>query len=163
MDAVALDLRLPPAWDAILAAWEPCHETLGRAGLSPEEIEPLCMVARELLENAVKYGSYAAGEAIELRVRISPGDVTIEVKNPVGGTPEQLRRVREALRSLRGEDPMQAYVERLKALAALPAEASGGLGLARIACEGRGLLDFHLDGQSRLAVSAVWLRTRDPI
>ena len=158
MNPVALDLRLPPDWEAILAAWEPCHEALSKAGLSREEAESLCMVARELLENAVKYGAYARGELIDLVVRIGPEDVTIEVKNPVGGGPEQVRRVREALRSLRGDDPLQAYVERMRALARGPAEEAGGLGLARIACEGRGLLDFRLDGDGKLAVSAVWLR-----
>src|SRR5574337_218251 len=141
MDPVALDLRLAPDWEAILAAWEQCRAALRRPGLADDELEPLCMVARELLENAVKYGSFAPGEVIGLRMRIAPADVTIEVTNPVGGGPEQLRRVREALRSVRGDDPMQTYVERLRALAHEPAHGGGGLGLARIACEGRGLLD----------------------
>jgi anti-sigma regulatory factor (Ser/Thr protein kinase) len=158
MDPVALDLRLPPDWDAILAAWDPCHDALCRAGLAEDEIEPLCMVARELLENAVKYGAYGPGDTVELTLRVRPFDVTIEVRNPVGGGPEQVRRVREALRSTRGDDPLEVYVERMRALARGPADAGGGLGLARIACEGRGLLDFHLDGANKLAVSAVWLR-----
>jgi anti-sigma regulatory factor (Ser/Thr protein kinase) len=158
MDPVALELRLPPEWDAILTAWEPCHDALRRGGLADGEIEPLCMVARELLENAVKYGAYGPGEQVELTLRVRPLDVTIEVRNPVGGGPDQARRVREALRSMRGDDPLEMYVDRMRALARGATEAAGGLGLARIACEGRGLLDFHLDGENRLAVSAVWLR-----
>ncbi|HEX8909414.1 MAG TPA: ATP-binding protein [Anaeromyxobacteraceae bacterium] len=159
MDPVALELRLPPEWAAILATWDTCQVALRDAGLAEGEIEPLCMVARELLENAVKYGSYGPGDTVELTVRVGAAVVTVEVRNPVGGGPDQVRRVREALRSLRdGDDPLHHYVERMRALAREPAGLSGGLGLARIAWEGRGLLDFRLDGDNKLAVSAVYSR-----
>ena len=158
MNPVALDLRLPPDGDAILAAWDPCRDALRRAGLPEAHIAPLCMAARELLENAVKYGAYGPGDSVELTLRVRSFDVTIEVKNPVGGGPEQVRSVREALRSTRGNVPLEIYVERMSALARGPGGAGGGLGLARLTCDGRGLLDFHLDGANKLAVSAVWLR-----
>jgi hypothetical protein len=160
VETVALELRLPPEWEVILAAWERCHAVLDQAGLSAPEQDALCMVARELLENAVKHGAYGPGDAVELSLRADAEDVTIEVRNPVDVPAEQLRRVREALRGLRDAgDPLAAYVDRLKALAREPTAPAGGLGLARIACEGRGQLDFHLvDGGSALAVSAVYLR-----
>lgn len=158
METVALHLRLPPEWEAILAAWGPCRAALDRAGLSAPEQDALCMVARELLENAVKHGRYAPGEAVELSLRAGAEDVTIEVRNPIGEPAEQLRRLREALREVRSAgDPLEAYVGRLKALAREPCEPAGGLGLARIACEGRGRLEVGLVGRA-LAVSAVYPR-----
>jgi hypothetical protein len=161
MESTVLELRLAPEWEAILAAWEPCSTTLSRAGLSDDERASLCMVTRELLENAVKYGGFGEGEAVELTLRASRDDVIIEVRNPLHGVaPEQLRMFDQAIQWIRGyQDPFEAYVERMKALSSEPYhEGKSGLGLTRIAYEGRSIVDFYVAPSNQLAVSAVYLR-----
>jgi len=156
----AVELRMPPVWDAVKSAWEPCQSTLRDAGLPDDEIYSLCMVGQELLENAVKYGAHAAGEPVRLELRVSRDDVTIEVKNAVGVDPAHLRRFDHAVQWIRGfQDPFEAYVERMKVVSAQPyAQGQSGLGLTRIAYEGRCALDFYVDESNTLAVSAVYRR-----
>jgi hypothetical protein len=161
MESTVLELRLAPDWDSILSAWEPCFATLSRAGLSDDERASLSMVARELLENAVKYGGFGEGEVVELTLRASRDEVTIEVRNPLHGVaPEQLRQFDHAIQWIRGyQDPFEAYVEKMKELSTEPYhEGKSGLGLTRIAYEGRSILDFYVEPSDKLAVSAVYLR-----
>lgn len=153
-----LELRVPPDWSAVQGAWEPCRNMLARAGLGDDEAYQLAMVAQELLENAVKYGAFRENETVPFAVRIGPHDVTIEVKNRVGVDDAYLRRFDQAIQWIRGfQDPFEAYVERLKFVSARPySPGESGLGLTRIAYEGRCAIDFYVDEASVLAVSAVY-------
>jgi hypothetical protein len=151
-------MKLKPDWDAIPAAWDPCAQLFSVHGLSSDETYGLCMVVRELLENAVKYGRFADGSPpIDVDIGVTAREVTIEVKNPVGVDSEHLREFDRAIQWIRGfQDPFEAYVERLK-LASSQAWGSGksGLGLTRVVYEGRCALDFYVDAGNTLAVSAV--------
>jgi len=155
-----LKLRVPPEWDAVKAAWDPCREMLRAAGLGDDEAYALAMVAQELLENAVKYGAFSGADRIRLEIRVAAGDVTVEVTNRVGLDEAHLRRFDQTVQWIRGfQDPFEAYVERMKAVSAQPyAHGQSGLGLTRIAYEGRCLIDFWVDAASTLAVSAVYRR-----
>ena len=158
--SAALDLRIAPEWEAVKAVWDACHSMLGGTGLTPDESYQLSMVAQELLENAVKYGAFGDGERIRLGLRVAPEDVTVEVKSRVGVDDVNLRRFDQMIQWIRGfQDPFEAYVERLKVVAAQPyAQGESGLGLTRIAYEGRCALDFYVDDENVLAVSAVYRR-----
>jgi hypothetical protein len=155
-----LALRLPPSWDAIPSAWDPCRRALREAGLGDDETYALCLVVQELLENAVKYGDWEHGDGnVDLAVRAACDEVTVEVKNPVA--PEAgLRQFDQAIQWIRGfQDPFEAYIEKMKVVAAEEyGEGKSGLGLTRIAYEGRCLVDFYVDASSTLAVSAVYQR-----
>jgi hypothetical protein len=155
-----LDLRVHPEWDAVKAAWEPCRAMLAAAGLDEDEAYQLAMVGQELLENAVKYGGFRPAEEIGLAVRVTPQDVTIEVRSRVGVDDAHLRRFDHSIQWIRGfQDPFEAYVERLKLVSARPyAHGESGLGLTRIAYEGRCAIDFYVDEGNVLAVSAVYRR-----
>jgi hypothetical protein len=154
-----LELSLPPEWGAVKAVWDPCRGSLERAGLAPDEAYALAMVAQELLENAVKYCA-PGGDTIRLSVQVDPEDVTVEVRSRVGVDDAHLRRFDRTVQWIRSyQDPFEAYVERLKQVALQPyAPGQSGLGLARIAYEGRCALDFYVDAGSILAVSAVYRR-----
>jgi hypothetical protein len=158
--APALELRVPPEWESIRSAWEPCRALLAEAGLGDDEAYQLAMVAQELLENAVKYGAFARGERIALAVRVGAGEVTVEVKSRALSDDANLRRFDHTVQWIRGfHDPFEAYVERLKQVSARPyAHGESGLGLTRIAYEGRCALDFYMDEGNVLAVSAVYRR-----
>jgi hypothetical protein len=155
-----LALGIEPEWDAVKATWEPCRAMLARAGLSDDETYQLAMVAQELLENAVKYGAYHEGERIDLEVRVAPEDATVEVKSRAGVDDANLRRFDQRIQWIRGfQDPFEAYVERMKIVSAQPySNGESGLGLTRIAYEGRCVLDFYVDDEGFLAVSAVYRR-----
>ena len=155
-----LELLIAPDWDAVKAVWDPCRAALRGAGLGEDESYALSMVAQELLENAVKYGAYGKGDQILLSLHVAPREVTVEVKSRVGVDDAHLRRFDETIQWIRGyQDPFEAYVERMKVVSALPyAHGQSGLGLARIAYEGRCILDFYVDDSNTLAVSAVYRR-----
>lgn len=158
--ASVLDLGIEPLWDAVKAAWEPCRAMLARAGVGEDEAYQLAMVAQELLENAVKYGAFHAGERVGLEVRVLPEEATVEVKSRVGVDDAHLRRFDQTIQWIRGfQDPFEAYVERMKIVSAQPySNGESGLGLTRIAYEGRCALDFYVDDENTLAVSAVYRR-----
>ena len=161
--ASVLDLGIEPEWDAVKAAWDPCRAMLARAGVGEDESYQLAMVAQELLENAVKYGSFRGGERVALELRVLPEEVTVEVKSRVGVDDAHLRRFDQTIQWVRGfQDPFEAYVERMKIVSAQPyAQGESGLGLTRIAYEGRCLIDFYVDGENTLAVSAVYRRAAE--
>jgi len=156
----ALELRIDPEWDAVKAAWDPCRAVLARAGLSDDESYQLAMVAQELLENAVKYGAFSDDERIALGVQATRDDVTVEVKSRVGVDDAHLRRFDQMIQWIRGfQDPFEAYVERMKIVSARPySHGESGLGMTRIAYEGRSVIDFYVDEENVLAVSAVYRR-----
>jgi hypothetical protein len=159
MDPSIFELTLSPDWSAVRAAWDPCRGMLERSGLDADESYTLAMVAQELLENAVKYGA-EDGDGIALSLRVESEDVTVEVRSRVGVDDAHLRSFDRTVQWIRGhQDPFEAYVERLKQTSARPyASGDSGLGLARIAYEGRCALDFYVDAGSILAVSAVYRR-----
>jgi hypothetical protein len=159
MDPNALELELPSDWYAVKAVWEPCRAMLRDAGLAEDEAYALAMVSQELLENAVKYGARDAGQ-IALSLRVEREDVVVEVRSRVGVDDEHLRAFDRTVQWIRGhQHPFEAYVERLKQLSVRPyVPGQSGLGLARIAYEGRCALDFYVDAGSTLAVSAVYRR-----
>jgi hypothetical protein len=155
-----LEMTVPPEWTAVKAVWDPCRTMLEGAGLGPDEAYALAMVAQELLENAVKYGACGQGEALKVALRVDPDDVTVEVASRVGVDDAHLRTFDRTVQWIRSfQDPFEAYVERLKQVSAEPyMHGKSGLGLTRIAYEGRCALDFYVDAANTLAVSAVYRR-----
>jgi hypothetical protein len=156
----ALDLAIAPDWDAVKRTWDPSHKMLVDAGLTADEGYQLAMVTQELLENAVKYGSFRHGERLLLGIRVTSEDVVIEVKSRVGVDDAHLHSFDQRIQWIRGfQDPFEAYVERMKIVSAQPfSDGESGLGLARIAYEGRSIIDFYVDENNTLAVSAVYRR-----
>jgi len=70
---------------------------------------------------------------------------------------ENLRRLDETIQWIRGyQSPFEAYVEKLKEVSTGENQGESGLGLVRIAYEGQSILDFYVDEQNMLAMSAVY-------
>jgi hypothetical protein len=156
-----LQLRIPPEWDAVKSTWDASHAMLRESGLDTDASYALAMVAQELLENAVKYGRFDKGDVVAVEIRVSDDYVTVEVRSPVAPTgDEALREFDHMIQWVRSfADPFEAYVERMKTVSSQPyAAGKSGLGLARIAYEGRCVLDFYVDASNTLAVSAVYRR-----
>ncbi len=151
--------RLNADWDRVKEVWEPCMQFFASSGWSQDESYALCMTAQELLENAVKYGSFdPTRPTIELTIDVKGPDVTIQVSSPTHANPLSLKKLDDTIQWIRGyQSPFEAYVEKLKEVSAQPFVAGeSGLGLARVAYEGRCILDFFVDDASSLSISAVY-------
>ena len=150
-------LSLLPDWNAVKAAWEPTLAHLTETGIDEETAHLLAMVSQELLENAVKYGAPRAGAQVALTLEVTKEAVTIEVKSPAGEE-KQVEKLDETIQWIRGfQDPFEAYVEKLKQVSASPYHpGESGLGLARVAYEGGCVLDFYIDEDELLCISALW-------
>ena len=130
-----------------------------RHGVAVEEAQAFTMVACELVENAIKYGYFRhENEGVLLGVRLTDSSVVVQVTNPVSEQSKTyLRELDRIIQWTRGfQDPFEAYVERVKAISGEPLSMSKScLGIARVAYEGRAALDFYLDEDGTLSVSAV--------
>lgn len=152
--------QLSSDWKEVLNVNEEVHSFLEQEGIDPNVCNTYTMVACELVENAIKYGSgdEDVERPIELTVSLRPEDITVQVRNRVDEESQiHLRRLDRALQWVRGfQDPFQAYVERLKQISREPAEkGKSGLGIVRIAYEAHVAIDFVVGEDDVLTVSAV--------
>jgi hypothetical protein len=147
-------------WDAAKRLWDECSMFFGSHGFNRDETYALTMASSELLENAVKYGDWnrAPAEKITLAIELEKGSVTIEVQCPAADDDHVLRKLDEHIQWIRGfQSPFEAYVERLKRVSSGAHEGGdSGLGLIRVAYEGRCVLDFYVSAARRMAMSAVY-------
>ncbi len=159
--SVSADCRvvIEPEWEEIERVRAAVTNVL--AGEQADVVDALTMVASELTENALKYGTFAASTAtVEVGLTRRARSHTVEVKNPVAiHADDHLRRLDVMIQWIRGhQDPFEAYLQRMEEVSRQNLESEeSGLGLVRIAYEGRSLLDFDLDEHTTLAVSAVYL------
>jgi hypothetical protein len=156
----AFTREIPCDWDLAAKLWNQCSDFLAQHGLDRDEVYALTMATSELLENAVKYGDWvrAPGDKIGLQIDVAPRSVTVEVQCPTSDDLRALRKLDEQIQWIRGfQSPFEAYVERLKLVSARGADlGESGLGLIRIAYEGRCVVDFYVTPEHRLAMSAVY-------
>ena len=106
------------------------------------------MILSELVENSIKYGDFKGSKSkIFILMDIGKDFITIEVNNPVDPKrANHLQRLDKTIQWIRGyQDSFQAYIEKLKEISRKPLEdEESGLGLARIAYEGKAILDFFV-------------------
>lgn len=155
----SLKVDISPIWEEIEPAKGTLTDFLSDLGFSEDAVDALTMVTGELMENAVKYGSFQLpSDQVGVEIRVSQGGVTIEVTNPVDEVSyHHLKNLDKAIQWIRGyQDPFEAYVDKLKEISKKPLhDEESGLGLVRIAYEGRGVLDFFVGEDGVLNVSAI--------
>jgi hypothetical protein len=155
----SLEMHLKPEWDEIENVRNEANVFLSSFGCGDDALHAISMVSSELVENAVKYGHYEEpGVQIHYSLEVDGGAIVVEVKSPLGKTSdENLRRLDETIQWIRGyQSPFEAYVEKLKEVSTGENQGESGLGLVRIAYEGQSILDFYVDEQNMLAMSAVY-------
>lgn len=156
-----IELPLHPGWDAIAPLRGAVLACLEAVFPHPPVASSLALVAAELLENAVKFGSWDPGGigAFELRVDGVDDGVVIEVANPIAPGDENVERLQEELeRIAAAPSPEEAY---LKAVRGVALGRPGALGLARAAHEGGCDLSAKLEGNV-VRVRAVTRRMGPP-
>ncbi len=154
----SLKLEINPDWSEIDNVRNSCTQFLKSHGFPGELIHSLSMILSELVENSIKYGDFEdSRKEVLIYLNISKNYITIEVNNPVDQNNfHHLKRLDKTIQWIRGyQDSFQAYIEKLKEIARKPLEdEESGLGLVRIAYEGKAILDFFvLDNM--LNVSAI--------
>ena len=152
-------LTLKPKWERIESVRIAGDQFLTRAGVSAEKVQAVTMVISELIENAIKYGCYStSADKIVAKINLDENIITVEVLNPVEkGNYHHLKELDRVIQWIRGfQNPFEAYIERVQEVSRKPLkDEESGLGLARIAYEGQSIIDFFLNEDNQLSVSAV--------
>ena len=155
----SIKFNVKPDWDEIEKVRNQSAEFLHSHHLSDETTHSLSMIISELIENGIKYGCFSmVSDRVEVVINIERSIVTIEVINPVNDCAfEHLARLDRRIQWIRGyQDPFEAYIERIKEVSKKPLQdVESGIGLVRIAYEGKALLDFFVADNLMLNVSVV--------
>jgi hypothetical protein len=158
--AKSLSIDLKPDWSELDKISDILQNFLDNSTFTRDDYDAVKMVTTELVENGIKYGYFPSNESgIKLSLKKKKNRVLIEVKNQIKDSElEHLRRLDAKIQWIRGyQNPFEAYVERLKEISNKNlAEGESGLGLVRIAYEGQSILDFYVNEDNLLAVSAVY-------
>jgi hypothetical protein len=155
----SIEFKVTPDWDEIEKIRNESAEFLQAHELSDDAVHSLSMIISELIENGIKYGNFKMVEnQVIVIINIERNMVTIEVLNPVDESAFQhLSRLDKTIQWIRGyQDPFEAYIERIKEVSKKPLnDQESGIGLVRIAYEGKALLDFYVGDDNLLNVSVV--------
>ena len=153
MTALSLTLDIAADWSKI----DPTREAVGLLVLAlfgdDDLRDALAMVSEELLENAIKYSLPASSVALAIEHR---GDgVDIAVTNAVDGGAVHLADLRARIAWVRSfATPSEAYAAALARVYAQAGDGRSGLGIARIAYEGRCGLECDESVPGRVTVTA---------
>ncbi len=156
-----LNLCIPPRWEEVELVRGRVMDFLTRQGHPEETVQSLGMVASELCENAVKYGFYPTGGfgRIEVTLDVYPHEILVIVTCPLpSGDNKHLQRFRQTLDWLQEHgDPREAYIQKMLEVADRdPHSKESGLGLPRIVYEGQSRLDYVIEEDQQLIVTATY-------
>jgi hypothetical protein len=151
---------LKPTWSELDRITDLLKDFLKNSSFTKDDFDAINMVTTELVENGIKYGYFPTPDSsVHLSLKIKNKRILVEVKNLVKDSDMvHLRRLDSKIQWIRGyQNPFEAYVEKLKEISTKALkEGESGLGLVRMAYEGQAILDFYLNEDNILAVSAVY-------
>ena len=155
----SIQFKLKPDWEEIEPIRLESSKFFEGHGFSADAVSALTMVVSELIENAIKYGLFIQPDGqVSVNIQVGRRVVTVEVSNPVdNSTFNNLRKLDRTIQWIRGyQDPFEAYLDKLKEIAKKPiTDEESGLGLVRMAYEGRGIIDFFVSEDNLLSVSVI--------
>jgi hypothetical protein len=168
-----VELSVAPVWSRVPNVRDSLTHAARAVGLVEDGAYAVGMVVSELLENAIKYGTYAEGVAIQVVVHLAAGVARVVVTNPVDPSSAHPHRLRAAVARL-GEvtSPLEAYVSRVTEILEEPAHSQvkpsagalahedSGLGIFRVAHEAESTvsLRFLAEGSVEVSASMQWSR-----
>jgi hypothetical protein len=154
--ALNLDLSIPPEWSRI----DPTREAVGLLVLAmfgdDDLKDALAMVSEELLENAIKY--CAPDTTVSIVIRNEGDKVVIAVTNVIAGDARHLTLLEERVAWMgRFASPAEAYAAAIGRVYEQGERPPGepGLGIVRIAYEGRCDVAVDLSVAGKVTVTAV--------
>lgn len=155
-----MNLKIAPEWDNIEKVRIRTEDFLKERNLGRDVTDSIIMNISELMENAVKYGRFDDKiKEITASVTVTDNDIIVEVKSPVKDEDDfHFKRLDRIIQWIRGfQNPFEAYIEKLKEIAIQPVtESESGIGIIRIAYEGQSILDFYINDNGVISVSAVY-------
>ncbi len=153
-------MSIKPEWDNIEDVRVQTETFLKMQKIQEDVMDAVIMNISELLENAIKYGNFNNGiNDIIASISISERDITVEVKSPVKDEDDRhFRRLDKIVQWVRGyQNPFEAYIEKIKEVSLQPIDDNqSGLGIVRIAYEGQSIIDFFVNDDNIISVSAVY-------
>ena len=157
--ANTMKTEIAPEWDELERIRLDAGDFLEKNGLAEQVSDATVMVLSELLENSVKYGSFThKSDKVSIRLDLSGDQITVEITNPIAESSlPDLEKLDKTIQWVRGfQDPFEAYVKRLREISKKSLDdKESGLGIVRIAYEGKVALDFFVTEKDLLTVSAV--------
>jgi hypothetical protein len=160
--ALRLDLSLPPEWSRI----DPTREAVGLLVLAmfgdDDLRDALAMVSEELLENAIKY--CRPESTVSISIRHQAGDVVVSVTNEVADDALHIEVLKKRLEWIRrfpsAADAYAAAIGRVyeRGRPASAEAGEAGLGIVRIAYEGRCDIELDLSAPGLVTVHATCAR-----
>jgi hypothetical protein len=154
-----LRLQIKSDWGEMDRVYRVVNNFLKSHLLSDDFVNMCTMIVCELVENGIKYGSFSGkGGKVEIFMTLAQNKFSVQVTSPLEKVPDpNLNELDHTIQWIRGfQDPFQAYIERMMEISREPLEnARSGLGIVRISREGHAVLDFIVDENKTLVVSAI--------
>jgi len=124
-----------------------------------DRADAISMVSTELVENAVKYSSLLEEDennTVHFSLRGDRDEVVVEVTNTIrDDMRDNIKQLDETIQWIRGyQNPWEAYIERLQEVSRSAVIEDSRMGMVRMAYEAGAILDFYLDEDNKLSVSA---------
>jgi len=154
----SMTLNLKPYENEIHGVTEKSSRFLKSHGFSNETIQSQLTVIEELIKNGLSYGKFNPSAKMMVKIQLEANAITVEVSSPVGKSAcNRLIELDKMIQWMRGyQDPYEAYLKKLNENSnRSPDEKSNGLGLVKAAYEGKAILDFVVNEDNILNVSAV--------
>ena len=155
-----IEFKITPEWDNLEIVREKTKSFLESRNFGKDIEDSIVMNISELMENAVKYGRFNEKTTeITASITVTDSDIIVEVKSPIKDEDDfHFRRLDRIIQWIRGyQNPFEAYIEKLKEIALQPlTDNESGLGIVRIAYEGQSIIDFYIDENNIISISAVY-------
>jgi hypothetical protein len=128
-------------------------------GISEDAVQAQFRIIKELIKTGTTYGNFSAADTeIMLNVQVDENTITVEISNPINEADfERLKELDKTIQFIRGyQDPFEAFMKTQKeASINSPHGHSNALDLSRIAYEEQAILDFFVNEENILQLSAI--------
>ena len=133
-------------------------------GLPDSTVQEHTMILNELVKICMKYTNSKPSEIMmTVQIHISENKITVEVSNPIDQIDNNLLdELDKTIQFIRGyQDPFEALIKMKEVSKNSHLNGSSGIGLARLAYEGKTMLDFFVSEDNMMNMSAVKNIDRD--
>ena len=155
----SITIDLVPNREGIESARKKSDNFLRSLGLSDDTVKIQIRILKELIKNGLKYGcSTPTDNKFSIIIEVANKSITLEVMNPVNGMcRDSLEELDRTIQLTRGyQDPFEAYMLMKKRNLANSSQGDyNDLELFKIAYEGNAILDFYINEDNVLNLSAV--------
>ena len=128
-------------------------------GISDEAVNAQIRIIRELIKTGTKCCNYSPADIeILINVKVDKNTISVEINNPVSEANfEQLKELDKTIQFIRGyQDPFEAFmIKRKEASVNSQNGHSIALDLSRIAYKEQAMLDFFVNDENILQLSAI--------